>query len=99
MSGSISTSASIHVEAGSTIVTPASMCASLIRSRSAAATTASSTRVLIPSTSSGVLGRVHGDDLAVADEQAERVGDVELALGVVRLEPVEHGQSFVGAKT
>src|SRR4029077_4935956 len=52
-SGSISTPASIQVEVGSTIVTPASICASLTRSRSAAATAASSTRVLIPSTSNG----------------------------------------------
>src|SRR5205823_3356243 len=32
------------------------------------------------------LGGVHRDRLAVADEQAERVGDVELALCVVRIE-------------
>ncbi len=47
-SGSISTSGSIQVVAGSTIVTPASMCARLMRSRRTAAASASSARVLTP---------------------------------------------------
>ena len=41
---------------------------------------------------------VDGDRLAVGDEQAERVGHVELALRVVRLERREHGPETVGAK-
>ena len=45
--------ASMLVEAGSTIVTPASMCRSLIRSRSTAAACASSARLLIPSGATG----------------------------------------------
>ena len=79
------------------MVTPASMCASLMRSRSLAATTASSARVLIALHLGGVLGRVHGDDLTGADEQPERVGHVQLALGVVRLQPVEHGPELRSA--
>ena len=50
-SASISTVGSIHVVFGSTIVTPASMCASLIRSRRTAPACASSTRVFTPSVS------------------------------------------------
>ena len=52
-SGSISTVGSIQVVRGSTIVTPASMCASLIRSRRTTPAWASSTRVLTPSVSFG----------------------------------------------
>ena len=69
-SGSSSTSGSIQVVAGSTIVTPASMWRSLIRSRSTAAASASSTRVLTPSASNGSARDVHGDRLAVLDEEA-----------------------------
>ena len=53
VSASKVTEGSIHVVDGSTIVTPASMCATLIRSRSTAAAAASSTRVFTPSVSSG----------------------------------------------
>ena len=41
---------------------------------------------------------MHGYALAVVDEEAERVGDIELALGVVRLEPVEHRPELLGAE-
>ena len=97
-SGSISTSGSIQVVAGSTIVTPASMWRRLIRSRSAAAAAASSARVFTPSASNGLGREVHGDALAVADEQPDRVGQVELALGVVRLEPLERRPELLGAE-
>ena len=50
-SGSSSTSGSIQVEPGSTIATPASMCAWLIRSRRIAPAAAISTLVLPPSVS------------------------------------------------
>src|SRR5438477_2485961 len=42
--------------------------------------------------------RVHRNDLAVADEEAERVGDVELALRVVRLQAIEHGPELRAAE-
>ena len=45
-----------------------------------------------------ILGDVHRDAVAVADEEADRVGDVELALGVVRFEPVERGPELLGAE-
>ena len=54
--------------------------------------------MLIPSTSNGSRRHVHGDGLAVGDEQAERVGDVELALRVVRLETVEYRPELLGAE-
>ena len=50
---------------------------------------ASSARVLTPSTSNGSAAMMRRDRLAVADEKPDRVGEVELALGVVRLEPLE----------
>src|SRR5207302_2261915 len=43
-------------------------------------------------------GGVHGDGVAATDEQSERVGDVELALRVVRLEPVESGPQLLVAE-
>ena len=96
-SGSISTSGSIQVVAGSTIVTPASMCARLMRSRR----TASSIGELGPRVDT-CLERLGGDadrDLvAVSDEQADRVGQVELALGVVRLDPVERRPELLGSE-
>ena len=79
-SGSISTSPRSTSSRGSTIVTPASMCSSLIRSRSAAAAAASSTRVLTPSTSNGSAATCTATASPAADEQADRVGEVELAL-------------------
>ena len=74
------------------------MCSSLIRSRSFAATNASSTRVLIPSTSQGTGASVDGDGLAVGDEEPERVGHIELPLRVVRLELLERRPELVGAE-
>jgi hypothetical protein len=53
VSGPIVTSASMSVLAGSTIVTPARWCAWWIRRWAIAVTTASSTRSLTPSASSG----------------------------------------------
>src|SRR3954454_2646313 len=44
------------------------------------------------------LGRMDGDRLPVGDEQAERVGDVQLPLGVLRLEPVEQGPERLRAE-
>ena len=41
---------------------------------------------------------VHRDALAVSDEQPDRVGQVELALGVVRLDPVERRPELLGAE-
>ena len=90
-SSAISTVGSIHVDAGSTIVTPASMCRSLMRSRSTAAACASSTRVFTPSVSSEFCGNVSRDTLARLDEQRDHVGEVQLALDVLRLEPLERG--------
>ena len=42
---------------------------------------------------------VHGDVLAVLDEVADRVGEVQLALRVVRLEPLERGPERSARKT
>ena len=89
VSGSSVTVGSIQVVAGSTIVTPASMCASLIRSRRAAAAAASSTRVLTPSVSAGSARDVDDDLSPALDEVAHGVGEVQLALDVRRLQPVE----------
>ena len=47
----------------------------------------------------GRVGRlVHRDALAVLDEVADRVGEVELALRVVRLEPLERRPEQLGAE-
>ena len=64
--------------------------------QSAAAAAASSTRVLTPSVSTGIGRDVHRDALAGSDEVADGVGEVELALRVVRLEPVERRPQRVG---
>ncbi len=74
------------------------MCASLIRSRSAAAAAASSARVLTPSVSAGRRATCAATALARARRGADRVGEVELALGVLRLEPVERRPERVGAE-
>ena len=89
-SGSSIASASIHVLSGSTIVTPASMCASLMRSRSAAAAAASSTRVFTPSVSTGSPPLCTATRSPSSTRMRDRVGQVELALRVVRRQPVEH---------
>ena len=44
-----------------------------------------------------VVGELHGAGLTVGDEQAERVGHVELALRVVRVEPLERRPELLGA--
>ncbi len=41
---------------------------------------------------------MHGDGVTVLDEEADRVGQVELALGVLRLEAVEHGPELLAAE-
>ena len=41
---------------------------------------------------------VDRDGLAVGDEEPDRVGEVELALRVVRLEPLERGPELLGAE-
>ena len=64
------------------------MCARLIRSRRTAAASASSARVLTPA-SNDSSASVDRDVLAGLDEEPDRVGEVELALGVVRLDPFE----------
>ena len=97
-SGSSSTSGSIHVVAGSTIVAPASMCSRLMRSRRTAAATASSTRVLTPSTSVASRRRVHCHALALANEVADGVGQVELALVVVRPQAIERRPELLGGE-
>ena len=88
-SGSSWTDASIHVVAGSTIVTPFTMCASLIRSRSTAAASASSTRLLIPIVSAASSARHAPAPAAGRDDVRDRVGQVELALRVPRVELAE----------
>ena len=97
-SASISTSASIHVDAGSTIVTPASMC-SLVDPVAQLPGDEGELDARVDPLDLPRDGRsVDCDGLAVGDEQAERVGHVELALRVVRLEPVEQRPEPVGAK-
>ena len=78
------------------MVTPASMCCSLTRSRSAAAAAASSTRVLTPSASTAGSAHVRGDALATGDEVAHSIGQVELALRVRGVELVERGPDAIG---
>ena len=41
---------------------------------------------------------VHGDHVAATYEQAQRVGDVQLALRVVRREPVENRPQLLGTE-
>src|SRR5205085_2583039 len=41
---------------------------------------------------------VHGDHIAATDEQAQRVGDIQLALRVVRRKPVENRPQLLGAE-
>ena len=96
-SGSKVTVGSIHVDPGSTIVTPASMCSRLIRSRSATPAAASSTRVLTPSVSVGIGCDEHPDAPAGGDDSADGVGEVQLALRVRRREPVERRPERVAA--
>ena len=43
-------------------------------------------------------GDADRDLVAVADEQADRVGEVDLALGVVRLDPVERRPELLGSE-
>ena len=62
-----------------------------MRSRSAAAAAASSARVFTPSVSAGSGATCATTRSPAADEVADGVGQVELALRVVRLEPVERG--------
>ena len=74
------------------------MCATLIRSRSAAAAAASSTRVLTPSVSTGSSATCTATGLPAGDDVADGVGQVELALRVVRLQPVERRPERLGAE-
>ena len=97
-SGSSSTSGSIQVEAGSTIVTPASMCAALIRSRSDGRG-GGELGARVHALGLGRVGRgVRADALAGRRRGADRVGQVELALRVVRLEPLERGPEVARAE-
>ncbi len=97
-SESISTPTSIQVEPGSTIVTPGEHVllvdpvAQLPRDERELDAGVDSLH--LPGHGRGV----DGDRLAVADEQPERVGHVELPLRVVRLESVQHGPELVGAE-
>ena len=61
-------------------------------------TAASSTRVFTPS-ASAASGAAWTATSPVGDEHPERVGDVELALRVVRLEPLEQRPEQPRAKT
>ena len=88
-SGSMTTSASIHVLAGSTIVTPASMCASLTRSRSAQPPPPARLACSRPRSPPDRLPCAPRH-VAFLDEERDRVRQVELALRVVRRQPVEH---------
>ena len=69
-----------------------------MRSRRTAAVAASSARVLMPSASAGASRGVDGDPLAARDELANRVGQVELGLSVLGVEPVERGPELVCPK-
>ena len=44
-----------------------------------------------------IVRELHGAGLAVGHEQAERVGHVQLALGVVRVETLERRPQLLGA--
>ena len=84
--------------AGRECVTPASMCATLIRSRRAAAAAASSTRVLTPSVSPGSSATWTTTLWPCADEVAHGVGQVQLPLDVRRLETVERRPEEITAE-
>ena len=85
-SGSISTSGSIHVVAGSTTVTPASRCPAMIWSRSWAPAVARSALVFTPSPTRGSSARYTATAPSVIHEMADGVGQVELPLGIVGIE-------------
>ena len=89
MSRPIVTPASISVLAGSTIVTPARWWASWMRCCASAAHRARSTRSLTPSVSVGSVTTWAWTRRPVSPQQREDVGQVELALGVVRAQPLE----------
>ncbi len=88
-SGAISTSASIQVAAGSTIVTPASMWRSAIWRRASAATAARSARLLTPRLTFGSSARWAATRQARLAQQRQHVAEVVLAGRVVVGEPVE----------
>ena len=72
-SGSISTSGSIQVVCGSTIVTPASMCSSLMRSRKRGGR-GSELGARVHALGLDRIGcDVRGDMLAILDQRADRV--------------------------
>ena len=83
VSAPIVTIVSIYVLAGSTMVTPASMCRSKIRCCMIARAAASSTLLLMPmtSTETGSLDRFNS--LAGACKSRDAVGEIELALRIV----------------
>ena len=75
---------------GSTIVTPASMCASLIRRRSSRGRDRQLGARVDPQRRRARRGTTHGGGaMAGGDELLDRVGQVELALRVVRVQPAE----------
>ena len=87
-SGAISTSASIQVALGSSIVTPARMCAVRIR-RLASSAAREVGAVVHAEVDAGIGGAVRGDAQAGFPEQGEDVAEVVLALGVVVVDPPE----------
>ena len=93
----ISTSASIQVEAGSTIVTPASMWRSRIWRRASASATRQVGAGVDAEVHVLVVGDVGDDPPAGLAEQRQDVAEVVLALGVVVGEPAERlGQRLGG---
>ena len=54
------------------------------------------TRVFTPSVSIGISSLVHRDPLALRDEERDGVGQIELALRVVRRQTVEHRPQPLG---
>ena len=83
----ISTSTSITVASGSTMPTPARMCRSWIARCASLLTRASSTRSLTPSTSRSSSTTSASTSAPLEREQVEHLGQVQLALRVVRAQP------------
>ena len=90
VSSPISTSTSITVAAGSTIVTPASMWRRWIACWATARTSASAARSLTPSTRLAVFDPVAHDARAIRVQQLEHLRQVELLLSVVGAEARQH---------
>ena len=95
---SISTSPSIHVDCGSTIVTPGEH----VRLVDAVAQRGGGRCELGARVDSldlaRIVGDVHRNRLAVLHEEADCVGEVELALRVLRLQPLERGPELLAGE-